>query len=94
MRTIRDVLRLSAGGMSKRKIAISLSVQLAILAVQHALPTIYPFPENAVAGGLISYGPDTVDTNRQVGITSAASSRVKSPPPAAAARRERELCGS
>ena len=26
MRKIRDVLRLSAGGMSKRKIAISLSV--------------------------------------------------------------------
>jgi putative ABC transport system substrate-binding protein len=43
-------------------------VQLAILAVKYALPTVFPFPENAASGGLMSYGPDTVDTNRLVGI--------------------------
>ena len=30
--------------------------QLAALAARHALPTIYPYPEFALAGGLISYG--------------------------------------
>jgi putative tryptophan/tyrosine transport system substrate-binding protein len=43
-------------------------VQLAILAARHAVPTIYSYDENVVAGGLISYGPDYLDTGRQVGI--------------------------
>ena len=42
-------------------------VQLAILAARYAIPAIYPFREQAEAGGLLSYGPDVVDRDRQVG---------------------------
>jgi putative ABC transport system substrate-binding protein len=42
-------------------------VQLAILAARFAVPAIYPFREQAEAGGLLSYGPDLADRDRQVG---------------------------
>jgi len=42
-------------------------VQLAILAARYALPALYPFREQAEAGGLISYGSDLADRDRQVG---------------------------
>jgi len=42
-------------------------VQLAILAARYALPTIYPFREQAEAGGLLSYGPDLANRDREVG---------------------------
>jgi putative ABC transport system substrate-binding protein len=42
-------------------------VQLAILAARLAVPAIYPFREQAEAGGLLSYGPDLADRDRQVG---------------------------
>src|SRR5262249_28081698 len=42
-------------------------VELAILAARLAIPAIYPFREQAEAGGLLSYGPDIVDRDRQVG---------------------------
>jgi putative ABC transport system substrate-binding protein len=42
-------------------------VQLAILAARYAVPAIYPFREQAEAGGLLSYGPDLVDRDGQVG---------------------------
>ena len=32
------------------------------LAARHRLPAVYAFRENAIVGGLISYGPDTLDT--------------------------------
>jgi putative ABC transport system substrate-binding protein len=32
------------------------------------VPTIYPFQENAAAGGLMSYGGDLTDQFHQVGI--------------------------
>jgi putative ABC transport system substrate-binding protein len=35
------------------------------LAVRHRLPAIYPFRYYAAAGGLISYGPDTLDQFRR-----------------------------
>jgi putative ABC transport system substrate-binding protein len=41
-------------------------IQLATLAARHAVPTIFTFPENATAGGLMSYGTDMIDTTRQV----------------------------
>jgi putative tryptophan/tyrosine transport system substrate-binding protein len=41
---------------------------LAVLAARHAVPVIFPFREDAEAGGLMSYGPNILDTNRQVGI--------------------------
>jgi putative ABC transport system substrate-binding protein len=43
-------------------------VQLVLLAVKLSVPAIFAFRENAEAGGLMSYGPDTTDVNRQVGI--------------------------
>ena len=42
-------------------------VQLAILAARFAVPAIYPYREQAEAGGLLSYGPDLVDRDRQIG---------------------------
>jgi len=42
-------------------------VQLAILAARYALPAVYPFREQAEAGGLLSYGADLGDRDRQVG---------------------------
>src|SRR5262249_46316994 len=43
-------------------------MQLAMLAMRHALPAIYPFREDAEAGGLMSYGASLTDQARQVGI--------------------------
>jgi putative ABC transport system substrate-binding protein len=45
----------------------SRSQQLAALALRHAMPTMYPFREYAMAGGLISYGNSIADAHRQVG---------------------------
>jgi putative ABC transport system substrate-binding protein len=42
-------------------------VQLAILAARFLIPAIYPFRDQAEAGGLLSYGPDIADRDRQVG---------------------------
>jgi putative tryptophan/tyrosine transport system substrate-binding protein len=44
------------------------SEQLAALSVRHAMPTIYQGRNFAVAGGLLSYGGDTVDAYRLTGI--------------------------
>jgi putative ABC transport system substrate-binding protein len=35
------------------------------LAARHRLPAVYPFRFFVTAGGLISYGPDSVDPSRQ-----------------------------
>jgi putative ABC transport system substrate-binding protein len=43
-------------------------VQLATLAARHAVPAIFPFREDAQAGGLMSYGTSATDQFRQVGI--------------------------
>jgi ABC-type uncharacterized transport system substrate-binding protein len=43
-------------------------VQLATLAVRHAIPSIYAFREFADAGGLMSYGTSNTDRDRQVGL--------------------------
>jgi putative tryptophan/tyrosine transport system substrate-binding protein len=41
---------------------------LAALAARHALPTVFTFPENTEAGGLMSYGTNMIDTTRQIGV--------------------------
>jgi putative tryptophan/tyrosine transport system substrate-binding protein len=45
--------------------------QLVALERRYRIPAIGRFREFADAGGLISYGPDLVDTNRQLGILAA-----------------------
>ncbi len=42
--------------------------QLAALSVHHQVPTIHQYREFASAGGLMSYGTDTSDLSRQVGV--------------------------
>jgi putative ABC transport system substrate-binding protein len=39
--------------------------RLAELALRHRLPTVFDFPENAQAGGLLSYGPSITDNYRR-----------------------------
>jgi putative ABC transport system substrate-binding protein len=36
--------------------------------LHHKVPAIYPFREDAEAGGLMSYGSSVIDPSRQVGI--------------------------
>jgi putative ABC transport system substrate-binding protein len=42
--------------------------RLAALSITHRVPTIHQYREFAVAGGLMSYGTDTSDLSRQVGL--------------------------
>jgi putative ABC transport system substrate-binding protein len=42
--------------------------QLAMLAVRHALPTIFQFREFTAAGGLMSYGPSFTDSYHLAGV--------------------------
>jgi putative ABC transport system substrate-binding protein len=42
-------------------------VQLAILAARFTVPAIYALREHVEVGGLLSYGPDLVDRDREVG---------------------------
>jgi len=42
--------------------------QLAALSVQHRVPTIHQYSEFAAAGGLMSYGTDTSELSREVGV--------------------------
>jgi putative tryptophan/tyrosine transport system substrate-binding protein len=42
--------------------------QIAALALHHAIPGVYTNREDVAAGGLVSYGPNTSEGSRQVGI--------------------------
>jgi putative ABC transport system substrate-binding protein len=46
----------------------SRSGQLVALAERHAVPAIYSWRNFTAAGGLMSYGPSLLDTDRQIGI--------------------------
>ena len=54
--------------------------QIVAQAAQHALPTCYGWREDAMAGGLMSYGADLIGAYRQVGIYTAAFSKERSLP--------------
>jgi putative ABC transport system substrate-binding protein len=42
--------------------------QIVTLAARHAVPAVYPVPDFAEIGGLMSYGPNIVDMYQQTGI--------------------------
>jgi putative tryptophan/tyrosine transport system substrate-binding protein len=46
---------------------INRNEQLAALALRHAMPVVYQFPEFAAAGGLMSYGSSVIESARLVG---------------------------
>jgi putative ABC transport system substrate-binding protein len=46
-------------------------VQIVTLATHHTLPVVYPWREDAAAGGLMSYGPSITDQFRQAGLYAA-----------------------
>jgi putative ABC transport system substrate-binding protein len=43
-------------------------IQITTLSARHAVPTIYPYREDAEAGGLMSYGANIPEEYRQVGL--------------------------
>jgi putative ABC transport system substrate-binding protein len=45
-----------------------LRAQITALALKHRLPSIYGLPAGAVAGGLMSYGPDDTEYYRQAAV--------------------------
>jgi putative ABC transport system substrate-binding protein len=60
--------RIDALSIHPDALFVNCRVQLATLAARHAVPAIYPFRDDAEAGGLMSYGPSLPDTHRQVGV--------------------------
>jgi ABC-type uncharacterized transport system substrate-binding protein len=74
--TIREIDAAYAGFVRERADALfvaadgffnSRRIQLAMLAVRHAVPATYSVREYAEAGGLMSYGTNLADTFRQLG---------------------------
>ena len=65
-----NLIQLRAGGLviSGGQFFNSRSKQLAALALQHAVPTIFPYRDLAAAGGLMSYGASITDAYRLAGI--------------------------
>jgi putative ABC transport system substrate-binding protein len=65
-----SVTRLQAGGLviSSDSFFFSQSHQLATLALQHAVPSIFGFREFVTAGGLMSYGGSLTESFRWVGV--------------------------
>ena len=53
--------------VSSRSFLLAARVQLAVLAARYVVPAIYPLREHAEAGGLLSYGANLTDCDREVG---------------------------
>jgi putative ABC transport system substrate-binding protein len=77
VRTSRDIHAAIENLMQKRTDALLISpgplfissrVQLVTLTARQRLPTIFPWREDALAGGLMSYGSSSSDRDRQVGV--------------------------
>jgi len=77
----KDFKELQAGALIVAADAFfnSRSEQLAALALQHAIPTIYQYRTFATAGGLISYGANITDAYRLVGVYAAQILKGKKP---------------
>ena len=58
-----EALMIAPGALFRQRL-----LKLATLATRHAIPAIYPIPQFAEAGGLMSYGTSFVDTFRQAGV--------------------------
>jgi len=58
-----EALMIAPGAMFRQRL-----LKLATLATRHAIPAIYPIPQFAEAGGLMSYGTSFVDIFRQAGV--------------------------
>lgn len=63
--------RLNALLVSNDAFFLTRREQIVALAARYALPASYPFREYAVAGGLMSLGPDLIDAYRQQGVYTA-----------------------
>jgi len=63
VRARTEALLIAPGGFVRQHIA-----KLATLTTRHAIPAIYPIPQFAEAGGLMSYGTNYVDIFRQAGV--------------------------
>jgi putative ABC transport system substrate-binding protein len=61
-------LRAGAATLSTDSFFLNRPEPLAAAAVRHAMPTVSPYREFAVAGGLASYGTDVAASFRQVGV--------------------------
>jgi putative ABC transport system substrate-binding protein len=64
---LADEKRVQALLVSNSPLFIARRVQLAISAARFVIPVIYQFREQAEAGGLLSYGANLTDRDRQVG---------------------------
>jgi putative ABC transport system substrate-binding protein len=69
-RAFEQAVEMHVGAMMVHPTAFVFNQRVALVAAarQHAVPTIYPAREFAVAGGLLSYGIDFPDVYRQAGI--------------------------
>jgi putative ABC transport system substrate-binding protein len=61
-------LRVGALAVTGDPIFTNRKDQILALAAGHAVPAIYEWREFAIAGGLMSYGPDLADSYRQAGV--------------------------
>jgi hypothetical protein len=64
---LRDEIHPQGLLVTNNPLFIARRIQLAILAAPFAVPTIYPFRAQTEAGGLMSYGPDLADRDRESG---------------------------
>jgi ABC-type uncharacterized transport system substrate-binding protein len=66
-RAIEEFARKPHGGLivTLSSVTIMHRGQISALATRHRLPAVYPYRYFATAGGLISYGPDSVDQYRR-----------------------------
>ena len=64
-RTVAAFARAPNGGMIVTPGATTHRALIIALAARHALPSVYPYRYFVAGGGLISYGPDTIDSFRR-----------------------------